>query len=214
MSLNPKEDGNCLFSSISDQMKLCLCKNISPATIRSDIVQYLWNRRDSLTLLDGTTVHLSEKVSYGDVESYLHEMAQPGTFGDHIMILGACCLYLVQFTILSSLGDNATAVVAPNESSTIMPDLPMLLLGHIAEGKGDHYVSLVGGTIGTPPLEQEASATQPIPLAQAASNMRQSPKSNADCQPSSERLDIADIVKQCDIIADDKKYSLPSMQDC
>ena len=72
-----------------------------------------------------------------------------------------------------------------------MSDLPMLLLGHIAEGKGDHYVSLVGGTIRTPPLEQEASATQPIPLAQAASNMRQSPKSNADCQPSSERLDIA-----------------------
>ena len=103
--------------------------------------------------------------------TFMKWLSPAGTFGDHLMILGACCLYLVQFTILSSLGDNATAVVAPNESSTIMPDLPMLLLGHIAEGKGDHYVSLVGGTIRTPPLEQKASATQPIPPAQAASNM-------------------------------------------
>jgi hypothetical protein len=57
-------------------------------------------------------------------------------------MLGACCLYSVQFIVLSSLGAHATRIVSPNKNSVIQSDLPILLVGHYAEGSGEHYVSL------------------------------------------------------------------------
>ena len=88
MSLDPPKDGNCMFSAISDQLQLCLHKQVTAAALRRDITDYLLQQRDSLSLIDGSVVHLSEKVSHSDVVYYLHNMAQPGTFGDHMMLLG------------------------------------------------------------------------------------------------------------------------------
>jgi len=156
VSLNPRTDGNCLFSAISDQMKVCLNTDVSAAALRRDVTEYLLERHHSLTLLDGSVVRLSDKVLHSNVVSYLHNMAQAGTFGDHIMILGACCRYSVQFVILSTLGEDATVVVAPNKNSDLVSNLPTMLLGHHAEGHGQHYVSLIANSKQIPLIENVA----------------------------------------------------------
>lgn len=156
VSLNPPPDGNCLFSAISDQLKVCTQKDVSAASLRRDITEYLFERREMLTLFDGGIVRLSEKVPQGDVVSYLHEMSKPGTFRDHIMILAACCLFSVQFIILFTLGDSATVVVSPNKDSELVSDLPTLLLGHYSENHGHHYVSLSRSSKGLLPNTVES----------------------------------------------------------
>jgi len=140
--LDPPKDGNCLFSTIADQLRLHLGSDVSASSVRSDIVEYLWNRRSNMFLLDGTEISLSAYVQQSDIDTYLKNMSKCGSYGDHVVLLGACCLYSVQFIALSSLGATATRSVAPNKESTIQPDLPILLIGHQAEEQGKHYVSV------------------------------------------------------------------------
>ena len=41
------------------------------------------------------------------------------------------------------LGNRATRVISPFANSRLVENLPTLLLGHIAEGRGTHYVGLL-----------------------------------------------------------------------
>ena len=96
-------------------------------------------------MMDGTVVELASVVSENDVDRYLMHMRSVGVFGDHITLLGMACLFKVKFVILSSLGAAGTRIISPTVNSDIAPDLPVLLLGHFAEGHpviGEHYVSL------------------------------------------------------------------------
>ena len=68
-------------------------------------------------------------------------MRNCGTFGDHITLQKAVQLYQVNFFVLSSLGRQATTVVSPHEEFNHR--LPSLILGHMAEGRGEHYISLM-----------------------------------------------------------------------
>ncbi|KAL7396332.1 hypothetical protein ABVT39_004371 [Epinephelus coioides] len=51
-------------------------------------------------------------------------------------------IFNVQFLIVSTLGLDATSVISP--SGGYFENLPVLILGHFAEGQGEHYVSLDG----------------------------------------------------------------------
>ena len=207
VSLNPPTDGNCLFSAISDQMKVCLGKDISAAALRRDITDYLLERHGSLTLLDSSVVHLSEKLLHSDVPSYLHNMRQPGTFGDHIMILGACCLLSVQFVILSTLGEDATVVVAPNKNSHLLSNLPTMLLGHYAEDHGEHYVSLTANSKQRPLLESVTSCPELVQAGRVASSDDSLSHKCSNVQPPNFHQDIGNV-RHYSTICDDLKYNL------
>lgn len=207
VSLDPPKDGNCLFSAISDQLKVCLHKEVTAAALRRDITDYLLQQRDSLSLMDGTVVHLSEKVSHSDVVSYLHNMAQPGSFGDHLMVLGASCLYSVQFVILSTLGADATVVVAPNKNSELVSNLPKLQLGHYQEGRGEHYVSLIANSEQIPLTENIVSPQ----LAQVGKTSNDGDLTSRKCtnvQPPILLPDVDVGNVQHSVITDDLKYNL------
>lgn len=66
----------------------------------------------------------------------------PGTLREEIALHRAAQMFHVQFLIVSTLGVDATSIVSPTEG--YHEDLPTLVLGHIAEGHGDHYVGLSG----------------------------------------------------------------------
>lgn len=84
---------------------------------------------------------LSEYVK-GTWGEYLQRMAPHGTYSDHLTLQRASQILNVQFLIVSTLGLDATLVISP--SGDYCENLPLLVLGHFAEGQGEHYVSLEG----------------------------------------------------------------------
>lgn len=90
------------------------------------------------------TTHGTPLANYveGSWDAYLQSMDQQGTYGDHITLQRASELFNVQVLVISTLGPNATSLIAP--SNVYNENLPVLILGHIAGGHGEHYVSLSG----------------------------------------------------------------------
>ena len=125
ISYNPPGDGNCQFSVICECIRN-IGLNRSVETGRKDVVDYLTNNPhyQNFTELDWT--------------SYVMEMAQDGTFGDHITLQAAADIYNVEFVVISSLGQAATAVISPSQSVPLL----QFTIGHYAEGDGEHYVVL------------------------------------------------------------------------
>lgn len=78
----------------------------------------------------------------GNWDDYINHMGEAGTFGDHITLQRAAQMFHTHFLVVSTLGMDATSIVSPTEG--YHEELPPLVLGHIAEGHGDHYVSLSG----------------------------------------------------------------------
>ena len=73
--------------------------------------------------------------------NYLLNMQQMNTYGDHLAVQRASTMFNIQFVIVSTLGVDATSIISPCGQ---YDSLPLLVLGHFAEGHGDHYVSLDG----------------------------------------------------------------------
>ena len=69
---------------------------------------------------------------------YLYNMAQLGTYGDHITLQAASNLYNIEIEIASSLEYHARTMIQPEEYEPIT----RFCLGHYAEGDGEHYVAL------------------------------------------------------------------------
>ena len=59
-----------------------------------------------------------------------------GTYGDHITLDAISQMYNVHIQVISSLGPQATANNNQENGRQTM------VLGHYAEGQGDHYVCL------------------------------------------------------------------------
>ena len=121
-------------------MNVQLNLNLHVSELRKKVVQFLSN---SPCLLGGSPLQLADFVDNYDTDEYLKNMASSGQYGDHITLLGICCLYRVQFVVLSSLG--TSTIVSPHTNSMFVPSLPVLLIGHYAENLpvyGKHYVSL------------------------------------------------------------------------
>jgi len=140
ISFAPQPDGNCQFSAVSHLLQAQL--GMSPSDLRHHVVSFLSN---DPRLSDGKTLDLTPFA--GDVHGYLSRMSAAGTFGDQVTLLGMASTLQVQFVVLSSQGEAGTQVICPldGHSSSIVPDLPVLLLGHFAETElvtSEHYVSL------------------------------------------------------------------------
>ena len=108
----------------------------SAETLRCDIVNDLVNYPFTP---DGS--QLASYIVGGDVGEYLAGMRNSGTFGNHIILQRAAQLYEVNFFVFSSLGRQDTTVVSPHEEFNHR--LPPLVLGHMAVGHGEHYISLL-----------------------------------------------------------------------
>jgi len=138
----PNLDGNCLFATAAHLLNTNLNFKLSAGELRQKVVSFLSNFP---CLPDGLPIQLSQFVENGNVSVYLKKTASDGEYGDHITLLALCCLFKVQFVVLSSLGVSGTRIVSPREGSKFVPDLPVLLLGHYAETLpvfGKHYVGL------------------------------------------------------------------------
>ena len=140
MTFTPELDGNCQFSAAANLLNVHANLNLSVSELREKVIQFLSN---SPCLLDGSPLELADFVDNYGIVKYLKNMASAGQYGDHITLLGMCCLYKVQFVVLSSLG--TSTIVSPHRDSRFVPGLPLLLIGHYAETLpvyGKHYVSL------------------------------------------------------------------------
>ena len=135
--LDPDPDGSCQFSAMADQLSTIGIFR-SATTLREEIVT---NLRNFPIAVDGTPLLQYVEGTWTD---YIHSMAQPETFGDHITLQRAALMFNVQFLVVSTLGVDATSIISP--SGNFCEGLPVLAIGHFAEGHGEHYVSLDGPT--------------------------------------------------------------------
>ena len=133
--LDPTPNGNCQFEAIADQLHDYGIYR-SAATLRQDIVRDL---RINPSILGGTP--LSAFVENNDFDHYISQMERDGTYGDHITLQRTADLFNVQIVVVSTLGVRATRVLS---QSGQVSDIPTILLGHLEEGNGEHYLSLRG----------------------------------------------------------------------
>ena len=75
--------------------------------------------------------------------NYLSQMTVLGTYGDQLTLQAVSEIFNVQILIVSTL-NKVTNIINPQGSQTISNEIPILLLGHIDEDHGIHYVSLTG----------------------------------------------------------------------
>ncbi len=133
---DPPGDGNCQLSAISNQLQL-IGIHRSAATLREEIVSDL--SRNPVT---PAGVHLREYVS-NNFDQYLYDMGTDGTYGDHITLQRMSDVFGIQIFIASSLGPHATRLLTPG-GNPADPLRPTVYIGHLAEGHGEHYLSLRG----------------------------------------------------------------------
>ena len=131
--LDPTPNGDCQFSAVADQHET-IGVHRSAETLRQEVVSDL--RRNPI-LHDGTP--LDNFVGRNNLLAYLMSMSHSGTFGDHITLSRMSEMFNVQFIVFSSLGPQATRLISPYGT---FDDIPVLFLGHEAEGCGEHYYSL------------------------------------------------------------------------
>ena len=120
---------------MADQLRLVGIHR-SAETLICDIVSNLVNHSFAP---DGSP--LASCIVGGTVNEYLAVMRNSGTFGDHITLQSAAQLYQVNFFVFPSLRRQATTVMSPHEEFN--HQLPPLILGHMAEWRGEHYISLM-----------------------------------------------------------------------
>ena len=89
----------------------------------------------------------------------------------------ASTMFNVQFVIESTLGFDATSIISP--CGQYDDSLPLLVLGHFAEGHGDHYVSLDGPVTHLIQRVQEAEESAPLRIV-PHSGPKSSPHSGPD----------------------------------
>lgn len=124
---DPAGDGNCQFSAMCYALGL----QRSVQSLRMLVVNYLRNNNiinnAPLDILTGIPLH-----------QYLEQMAEDGTYGDEITLHAISNMFDVQITIVSSLGQEGRVEILPENT------IPFgrIILGHFAEGHGDHYIAL------------------------------------------------------------------------
>ena len=128
---NPPGDGNCQFSALAHLLQTVGVFR-SEESLRREIVRYLTENPNTQ---DGFPIELFAGIPW---PQYLASMAQNGTYGDHITLQAVANLYNVELVIISTLGPDARTVISPEFSTPFAT----LVLGHFAEDKGIHYVSL------------------------------------------------------------------------
>ncbi|XP_072166910.1 uncharacterized protein, partial [Diadema setosum] len=134
--LNPTGDGNCQFRAASDQLAL-MGISIPYITLRQVVVQYL---EANACFRNGRrwSAFLTETP-----ENYLSRMSSNGSFGDHLTLQAIADIFNVQILVISSL-NGGTTLISPEiiDGNIFTFQLPYIVLGHLSEGYGEHYLSL------------------------------------------------------------------------
>jgi len=128
-------DGNCQFSSISDQ----ITDSIKHAPfIRRLIVHWLTVHADTV-LENGAK--LSEFSYDKEWKVYLNEMSKNGIWGDHLTLIAAAEIFNVSIVIISSVAndDNYLLEINPTIQHKGIPPVGKLMLSHLTEF---HYGSI------------------------------------------------------------------------
>lgn len=132
---DPEKDGNCQFSAICHQLELKGVAIISSLDLRQKTVHYLMTN----PLPDGDVLALDNGLQCS-WKSYLSKLSVDGTYGDNVTLLAICRMYNVQILVLSSASLAHTRLISTDDC--LIPEKPLLVLGHYPEGRGEHYVSL------------------------------------------------------------------------
>ena len=130
---NPNGDGKCQFEALRFWLQtLGIYRSVE--AFREEIVQYLTQNPDNV---HGTPL---ENFAAMPWDRFLASMAQNGEYEDQITLQAVAEIFNIDILVVSSLGPDATAVIAPTSS------IPMaqIRLGHFAEGHGEHYVCVEG----------------------------------------------------------------------
>ncbi|XP_071482225.1 uncharacterized protein [Diadema antillarum] len=134
--LNPTGDGNCQFRAASDQLAL-MGISIPYVTLRQVVVQYL---EANACFRNGRrwSAFLTETP-----ENYLSRMSSNGSFGDHLTLQAIADIFNIQVLVISSL-NGGTTLISPEiiDGNIFTFQLPYIVLGHLSEGNGEHYLSL------------------------------------------------------------------------
>ena len=130
LEYDPNGDGDCQFHALSHMLQNVGIHR-SADTIRHEIVQYLEQHPYNS---EGQPLEYFAGMPWSE---YLEEMAQSGTYGDHITINAASNLYNIELEIISSLGPAARTRIQPEFEPTAR-----FSTGHIAEGQGEHFLVL------------------------------------------------------------------------
>lgn len=142
---DPVGDGNCLFRAIAFQLNN---NHSTHETLRADVVNYLL-RHPYLAQQQGNIWH--QHLVDITAPEYLVSMSRDGTYGDHIVVQALAELLNTQILILST-NTAANVLIRPDGSNTFEPNQPFLVLGHLPENHGEHYVA----------LEQDLGSVLPI----------------------------------------------------
>lgn len=146
LNLNPEKDGNCQFAAIAAQLRFKSNKKslsvptITGSVVWEEVVNYLDKFPHKFT-------QFNADISWDD---YVNKMKLTTTFGDHLTLYAACCLYDVAFLVLDTMDESRCVLVSAKEDDEIelgalslLDEYNMLcILGYYPEGKGAHYVSL------------------------------------------------------------------------
>jgi len=136
--INPAGDGNCQFVSICDQLEKRTGRQLSHISLRGNVANYL---RCHCTTSDGTRMdEFSTDEYYQDWDKHVEAMGQSGFYSDATSLLAIAHIYSVQIVVISSLGPQGTRLISKEHK--FVSDMESIFIGHIAEGRGDHYVSL------------------------------------------------------------------------
>ncbi|XP_046566652.1 uncharacterized protein LOC124275207 isoform X2 [Haliotis rubra] len=124
--------GNCMFLSLSDQIYHVLNLEMNALEVRDNIVEHL---RTHPNIIDGTPLYqfVCTQQSW---EDYLSTMEAPGTWGDHLVLLGAAEFLQADIEVITTASEtHPVTIKAVNRQDKTKK----LFLGHISEF---HYVSL------------------------------------------------------------------------
>ena len=129
------KDGNCLFHTISDQLKRMGKPPQTASQLRTDVVSFL---KSNPTTPDG--IHFREFVNHGGWETYLRRMSMDGEWGDYIALLGLVDMLDIPVAVVSSLGEEGLHIIYPSKHTKKEADFDNIaLVGHEAES---HFHSL------------------------------------------------------------------------
>ena len=177
VSFDPQPDGNCQFYAVSEQLR-DFGIHRSPEALRNEVVSFF---------SDSSNNHFIQNLQPfvpGNWLHYVSDMARDGTHGDHITLHVISLLYNVQFLILSTLGTHATQLVSWG-GDLRDPSMPLIVLGHIAEDHGEHYVCLQSETNVIRELLVQINSASSCIVGDTQSD--QSNASGTDLQPSGNR---------------------------
>lgn len=128
-------DGNCLFRSVVDQLRMNGEFYWTANTLRHRAVEYL---RHNPTHEDGT--HLAMFLSNDTWDEYLARMSRDKEWGDQLILRGLSSVLCRRISIITAIGSghNQTTIEPVTQSNDVTKKEP-LQLGHFDE---QHYVSL------------------------------------------------------------------------